>query len=162
MKELDIKGYKVLLDDEDYDKVAALKWYVDKGNIKKRGRVYFYHGFYYDKKKKYNMSLQRFLLDLPRGSKLLGDHINGNTLDNRRCNLRACTTAENTQNMKVSKSNTTGFKGVYLHKPTNKYVARICINNKRVLLGYFEDPEKAYAAYCEASKKYHGEFGRTE
>lgn len=162
MKELDIKGYKVLLDDEDYDRVAALKWYVDKSTIKKRGKVYFYHGFYYDKKKKYSMSLQRFLLNLPRGDSLLGDHINGDTLDNRRCNLRACTVAENTQNMKMPRTNTIGLKGVSFFKPNGKYRARICVDNKQRLLGYFSTPEEAHEAYCKASKELHGEFGRTE
>ena len=162
MKEIDIKGHKVLIDDEDFDRVTALKWWVDKSNIVKRGLVYFYHSFKIENGKKYDQSLQRFILGLERRDGFQGDHINGDTLDNRRCNLRKCTVAENTQNAKIHKNNTTGYKGVHLHKPTNKYVARIGINNMRILLGYFNTAEEAYAAYCEASKKYHGDFGRIE
>ena len=49
---------------------------------------------------------------------------------------------------------------VLIDKDQNKWRARISFNNKSIHLGYFDTPEKAYEAYCEASKKYHGEYGR--
>lgn len=157
--EITIKGYKVQIDEEDYERVTSLKWWVQIAH----GNVYFYHKFWNpEKTHKHNVSLQRFLLGLQPHDKRQGDHINGNTLDNRRSNLRICTIAENTRNMKRHKSNQTGFKGIQLNKKSGKYIARICVNLKQIHLGYFSTPEEAHTAYCEASKKYHGEYGRTE
>jgi hypothetical protein len=66
-------------------------------------------------------------------------------------------------NRKNNKNKST-YKGVkydkrYTNKPWN---AKIQIYKKCIYLGSYETPELAHAAYCEASKKYHGEFGRTE
>ena len=162
MKELNIKGYTVLLDDEDYERVAALKWYVQKNLIKTRGRVYFYHAFYENGKKIYTQSLQRFIIGLGHKDGYQGDHISGDTLDNRKSNLRKCSISENTQNAKMHKDNLTGYKGITLFKRTGQYVAKICVNRKQFHLGYFDTPEEAHEAYCKASKELHGEFSRVE
>lgn len=90
----------------------------------------------------------------------MSDHINGNTLDNRRSNLRVVTRTQNNQNVTIRKHNKSGYKGVSLEKKTGRWVAVIQANNKRIHLGTFDTPEEAYAAYCEAAKKYHGKFAR--
>ena len=90
------------------------------------------------------------------------DHINGDTLDNRKCNLRICTQADNIKNRKKDIDNSSGYKGVNWSKSNKKYLARICVNKKIIYLGYHATAELAYSAYCEASKKYHGEYGRLE
>lgn len=89
------------------------------------------------------------------------DHINGIRDDNRFANLREATKAQNSRNCKTPKSNTSGFKGVYLHKNYNKWAARIRVNKKRKHLGYFDTPEEAYDAYVSAAEVLHGEFART-
>jgi len=88
------------------------------------------------------------------------DHINGNGLDNRRINLRTCTKSQNQCNRKVSALSITGLKGVSLYKRDATWHARISHNGKRLCLGYYKTPEEAHAAYCEASARLHGEFGR--
>lgn len=89
------------------------------------------------------------------------DHINGNRADNRIVNLRLCDDSQNQCNVsKKSGSFTSSYKGVGFHKGSKKWRARIRMRNKRVELGYFDTQEQAYAAYCEASKNYHGEYGR--
>ena len=80
------------------------------------------------------------------------DHINGNRQDNRLCNLRPATNAENAQN-RTRKSNTSGFPGV--RKTNSKWTAEIKVNYKPIRLGRFDSPEAAYAAYLEAKRKYH-------
>jgi hypothetical protein len=87
------------------------------------------------------------------------DHINGNLLDNRRENLRACTAGENSRNKKMHKNNKTGFKGVYPHR--EKFCAQIRANGVKYRLGAFDSPEEAHAEYVRAAKKLHGEFART-
>jgi hypothetical protein len=86
------------------------------------------------------------------------DHINHNTLDNRKENLRICTNSENQMNKGKYKNNKSGYKGVCLKKSTGKWSASIKINKKQKYLGCFDDPKDAYRAYCNASRKNHGEY----
>jgi hypothetical protein len=88
------------------------------------------------------------------------DHINGNTLDNRRSNLRVCTHAENMRNRRKNSNSSSGYKGVFWDNHYKKWSSYIRVNNKRIYLGRFDDSKVAYEAYVAASKKYHGEFGR--
>jgi len=83
------------------------------------------------------------------------DHINGIRSDNRICNLRECTHAENHQNKGIQSNNTSGYPGVGWHKLTQKWRAYITLNRKQISLGSFDDKESAYKAYCEAKAKYH-------
>lgn len=82
------------------------------------------------------------------------DHINRNRTDNRICNLREATNAENTRNKKGF--GRTGYKGVTLHK--GKYIARIGKDYKIINLGSFDSAIEASKAYQKAAKQYHGEF----
>lgn len=86
------------------------------------------------------------------------DHINGNKHDNRRCNLRPCTRSQNATN--YSRRNRTGYRGVTQVHPRAKFVAQINIHGETVYLGRFDTAEEAHAAYCEAGRKYFGEFFR--
>lgn len=161
MKELEILGYKVLLDDEDYERVHNLSWWLDKKALVKHGHVYFEHSFR-DHGKQYKMYLHRFILGLKLHDGIVCDHINGDTLDNQKKNLRKCTTAENCRNARIHKDNQTGYKGVAYNKEWRYYSSRIQVNKQNIYLGSFKTAEDAYEAYCDASKKYHGEFGRTK
>lgn len=82
------------------------------------------------------------------------DHIDRNPLNNCRNNLRSATNGQNRANSKGSSK--CGFKGVHLK--SNRWYAQITINKKKIYLGYFDTPVEAHLAYCEAAKKYHGEF----
>jgi len=83
------------------------------------------------------------------------DHINGNRADNRIDNLREATDSENKQNKAAQKNNKSGYLGVYWSKTMMKWTARIQLNYVTTPLGYYETPELAYAAYCEAKLKIH-------
>ena len=95
---------------------------------------------------------------------LLVDHINGDTGDNRWCNLRSTTLAGNQHNRRLNGNSTSGYKGVHVADPNSPkpYRARIQVNNKRVSLGRYRTAEEASAAYCAAAVKYFGEFARFE
>lgn len=100
--------------------------------------------------------LHRLLLNAKKGQVV--DHINGDTLDNRLCNLRICTNQENIRNSKIPKNNTTGYKGIcYVPRNSKKpWSARVF--NKH--LGYFKTKEAAALAYNIAAKKVYGKFAR--
>ena len=88
------------------------------------------------------------------------DHINGNTLDNRKENLRICSSKQNSRNSKKNKNNSSGFKGVAWHKSKKVWVAYIKVDYKNKHLGVYNTPENAAKAYDEAAKKYFGEFAK--
>jgi len=89
------------------------------------------------------------------------DHVDGNGLDNRRSNLRLATASQNQCNQRRSSANSSGFKGVTWCRKGKRWKARIKVNKVLKHLGTFTSPEAAYAAYCAASERFHGEFGRT-
>jgi hypothetical protein len=86
------------------------------------------------------------------------DHRDGDGLNNKWYNLRNCTMLNNKQNYPKPVTNTSGYKGVSWNKKSNKWTATITANTTRINLGYFDNPELAHEAYCEAANKYHGEF----
>lgn len=82
------------------------------------------------------------------------DHINGDRGDNRLCNLREATRAQNLANMR-NRHNSCGYRGVG-RAGSGRWVARI----RDVYLGIFDTPEDASAAYQAAAEKHYGEFAR--
>lgn len=161
--EIELDGYKVQIDGDDYKRVSSLKWYMDKRTNKRYGTFYFYHRFRdISTNTTYQVALHRYIMGCTINDGKTVDHINRDTLDNRKSNLRICTSEGNARNHKKRSDNTTGYKGVAFFKRDGNYLAYIYYNGKQRHLGYYDTPEEAHAAYCEASKKYHGEFGRTE
>lgn len=102
---------------------------------------------------------------IPEGMQI--DHINGHRHDNRISNLRLATHAENLRNVKMRKSNRSGFKGVSMNYGrnrlrTNPYRARIRLSGKEVFLGCYKTANEAHLAYVDAANKHFGEFARSE
>ena len=84
------------------------------------------------------------------------DHINGIKNDNRICNLRLATIAENQQNRFNASSNSThGYLGITWNKTANKWSSKIMINRKRIHIGYFDTAIEAHNAYIETKRKVH-------
>jgi len=147
------KGYKILIDEEDYDKFTKWNW-----QITKKHGIYLYRVAQRAGYVNNSVYFHKYIMGEPKG--VVVDHINGNTLDNRKCNLRICTQAENMRNQKKSTRNTSGYKGVSWSKKDKVWMARIAKNGKQIYIGSYKTPEAAYAAYCKAAKELHGEFAK--
>lgn len=104
--------------------------------------------------------LHRLINNTPKG--LITDHIDGNTLNTRKNNLRACTYKDNGKNKITPCTNKSGHKGVFwdTHSVTPKWIAFIKVNDKFHNLGRFDDYDKAVAARIKAEIEIQGEFSR--
>jgi AP2 domain-containing protein len=138
------KGMVATIDRVDVEKVRGWRWGVFNGYAGgKRGR----HKFIY---------LHRLILGTTAPSV---DHRDGDTMNNRRYNLRPTTQKGNGANHKtLNKNNTSGFRGVTFSKAKRRWRAQIKSDYRVRHLGYFNTPEKAARAYDEAAKEHHGEF----
>ena len=90
------------------------------------------------------------------------DHINGNRADNRICNLRSVTKAENHRNSKRFSNNTSGVTGVWPTSTPGQWRASITINRKNIHLGCFDSLEAATAVRkaAEVDYSFHENHGR--
>lgn len=90
------------------------------------------------------------------------DHINCIGSDNRWENLREATGSQNTANQRKRSDNISGVKGVSWDKTCNKWRARVKVNGKETLIGYYNNKEDGARAYANAAKWMHGKFARVE
>lgn len=104
--------------------------------------------------------MHRFLLGATGSVEV--DHRNGNTLDNRRRNLRLATHQQNARNAGPPSHNTSGYKGVHFQSrlKSKPWEAYIRYDGKRHFLGYFASAIEAAEAYDQAARAHHGEFAR--
>jgi hypothetical protein len=147
------QGYEAVIDAEDAPLVSGWNWYArvqPGGNYAIRTDG--------SSGKRICVHLHRFIMDAPDGLEV--DHIDGDGLNNRRCNLRLATRSQNMRNQRLNSRNTSGFKGVSWDKRDKKWLAYIKVYRKKIHLGSFDTPEDAHAAYCDAAARLHGEFAK--
>ena len=149
------QGYEAVIDAADVPLVDGFNWQAQVHSH----NVYAFRNDRTGPRRRV-VRMHRIIMGEPLGFEV--DHKDSNGLNNRRSNLRVATTAQNQHNQRKRKDNTSGFKGVYRRENKGKWRARIMINGVRKDLGGYDTPEAAHDAYCEASAKYHKEFGRTE
>jgi hypothetical protein len=151
------KGAVALVDDEDFEYLSQWTWRLTSAYGKPyacrtqkaavdgifKPRCYFMH---------------RMILGLTFGDKLHGDHINHNTLDNRRCNLRIATSSENQRNAQKHKEKSSKYKGVSWSKRANRWLVHITIERQQVYVGSFTAEIEAAKAYNDAALEAFGNF----
>lgn len=140
---------KAIVDSCQYEEISKHKWCFLNGYAVRNKHI---KGV----KSPKMIYMHRQIAETPDGMET--DHINGNKLDNRKSNLRICLHSQNGKNLKLSKANKTGFKGVDLHSQNKNFRAQIMCDGKLVHLGCFKTAEEAGAAYSAASKRLHGEY----
>lgn len=97
--------------------------------------------------------LHRLICGLEKGDGLCVDHIDGDSLNNRRSNLRICRLGQNSMNRGPTKGRR-GFKGVSEQK--GRFVAKYCTN----YIGGFDSAVEAALAYNAEASVRCGEFSR--
>jgi hypothetical protein len=152
------KGYVSLIDDCDAD-LNQLAW---TASVHPR-QVYAVQQHRRNGKKGtthlHRVVLER-MLNRPMDAKEYCDHINGDSLDNRRNNLRVALPHENSRNQQTRITSKSGYKGVIFDKRNKKFKAQIGIGGKPLYLGLFPTVEAAARAYNEAALEHFGEFAR--
>ena len=140
-------GTECLFDKEDFDKIKDLTWCLDG------------HGYALARKSDGNkvtrIKMHRLIMNAPDGFDI--DHINHNTIDNRKKNLRICTRSQNNTNKYKRSNNTSGVIGVSLNK-SSKWIAYIVIDKKQTYLGSFINKDDAIKTRLKAELKYYGEY----
>ena len=135
-------GGHTTIDDKDFDWLNQWKWY--------RGA----RGHYAVRKQNHKIIRMHNLINkVPKGMEI--DHIDRDTLNNRRANLRIVTHSQNMFNQGFSKNNSSGYVGISWHKWTKKWRAYISLKNKQIHLGVFSSLEKARLARKLAKIKFH-------
>jgi hypothetical protein len=149
MKLIDLNGRgNAFIDDEDFDVVSKHRWY--KSPVRAGNYYAVTH---------YGLMMHRLILGIEKG--VMIDHADGCGWNNCRANLRVATQSQNMANAKKKLNATSRFKGVIFDKTHKRFIARITINKKIVLLGGFKNEEMAARAYDLAAKQNFKEFART-
>lgn len=112
-------------------------------------KVYKRGNYYVCVHKRKYVLIHRWIMGVTN-PKLQIDHIDNNTANNKKENLRICTHAQNQQNIKN--------KGYSFHKKSGKYQTRISKDGKLKHLGYYKTPEEAQQVYRKAHAEAFGEF----
>lgn len=138
------KGQFAIVDDDDWLELASHNWFCVNG----------YAGRNYPRNTR--ILMHRVIANAPDGMQV--DHINHNTLDNRKSNLRLCTLAENNRNHRMARNNRSGYIGVAWAQSHKKWKAYIHYMGKIVNIGFYDDILEAARAHDRKAIELHGEF----
>ena len=152
-------GRESVIDAVDLNKIRNYKWYCSRSG--KKGNYRWYAVAWVENGNGKEIRLPQLLLNASTDEQV--DHKNGNTLDNRRENIRISTQRENCQNRrKLFRVCSSVFKGVCWHKGNKKWVAQIRPpeSKRQRCLGYFDSEIEAARMYNNAAVKLFGNFAR--
>lgn len=144
------QGQVTLIDDVDYEYLSQWKWRANwhrkrfraMRNSDENKAIYIH-----------TVIAERMGIDHRRI-----DHIDHNSLNNQRSNLRFATGSQNSHNRGPQSNNTTGVKGVWFHKQRGRYVAEITVEGQKYYLGLFDTVPEAEKIVIAKREELVGEF----
>ncbi len=153
MKTMPLSQNKLaIVDDDDFIRFGFMKW-----SAGHRGSGFYAFRNFNVSGKKTPMYLHRLIAGAGKG--VVVDHINHDTLDCRKSNLRICTVAENMRNRRGPQYNSKSMiRGVYFDIERNTWNATIGVSGKTIALGRFKTKELAIVARVAASEKYFAQY----
>jgi len=158
MKNIELtQGQYAIVDDSDFKELNKHKWCVNwnkKTNEKYAIRVISKK--IHPSGKQTRVSMHGTIVGVIGGG--IVDHINHNTLDNRKCNLRIVTKSQNAMNQKKRSLNTSGSIGVHFIDKLNKWCSTIAVDGHKIHLGLYSNIKNAIESRREAEIKYFGEY----
>lgn len=145
---VNVGGHSVEIDEDDLWLLADRPWHISQS----------YSGrFYVRSNGKNKVYFHRVIMGAEAHQEI--DHIDNNSLNNEKSNLRFCTRTQNNFNSRARKSKS-GLKGAMWSSEKRKWFSKIKVSGRDIHLGYFTDPKEAHEAYIKAAVKYAGEFAR--
>lgn len=154
------QGYQTIVDNEDYEWLMQWKWGIlRQGNGEVYGKRNVEMPKRDGKRKRYVLPIHRAIMGLCKGDKRVVDHINHDTLDNRRINLRIATLKQNLANRKGRRSEKPGYIGV--RKEYKKWKGRFTHQGREYASPRLDTIAEAVMWYNEVVVRYYGEFAKT-
>ena len=155
MKQIPVgKNHIAVVDDGDYGLISQYKWRLMRKLTTCYAITHIYVG-----RKRTTTSMHRLILGAKKGEII--DHQDHDGLNNRRYNIRLCTSRQNNMNRQKPKNGTSVFKGVSWDAISGKWKAAIMLNNKGKHLGYYLSEVEAAKAYDTAAIELFDEFACT-
>lgn len=146
------RGFVTIVDESDYEWLNQWKWRV--ATVRQKAYAVRWN----EERGKILESMHRVITNCPQG--LMVDHINGDTLDNRRENLRNCTNSQNLMNKAKKRTSPYKYKGIWWDKWRKRWRTGIKVDGKMKYLGYFKTEIEAALAYNVAAMRYFGDFAK--
>ena len=142
------RGRCVIVDDEDYERLSKYRW---QAHDNRKQCVYARRSTWSGGKKGHVFMHHEIVGNVAHGLEV--DHVNGNTLDNQKSNLRLITRRQNLQN-NHKKNKTSQFVGVSWEKDRKKWRSQIAINGKTICLGRSDNEYEEHLKYIKALEFY--------
>lgn len=142
------KGLQTLVDEEDFDRFISTSWWVSPS-----GNKPYAAGRWSVGSSEAPQYLHRLIASAP--ADMTVDHVNGNSLDNRRSNLRICSFGENAFSKRWP-IGSSGYRGVTVERAA--WRAQIRVSGRRRRIGAYATPEAAARAYDDAARSAFGPF----
>jgi hypothetical protein len=145
------EGKFAIVDDEDFERLNKYRW------AAQHNPFYAFRSVWRNGRS-FGIFMHREIMNAP--DKVMIDHRNHDGLDNRKSNLRLCSSAQNQANRRKG-NGTSKYKGVHFNTRNSRWVAKLMYKQKEYYLGVFKDETKAAKAYDAKARELFGEFAKT-